>query len=113
MKNIKKIAVVILMGLIASCSSDSDNNNIEGPGENSGPSQQEIILPKEMRAVWLTTVWELDWPQQKYNEIAQKKMYIDYLDEFAKFNINTVFVQVRSMADAFYEIGRASCRGRV
>lgn len=103
MKNIKKIAVVILMGLIASCSSDSDNNNIEGPGENPGPSQQEIILPKEMRAVWLTTVWELDWPQQEYNEIAQKKMYIDYLDEFAKFNINTVFVQVRSMADAFYE----------
>ena len=104
MKNIKLIAIIITMGLFAACSS---SNNDPDPNPDPDPTPDpgtEIKLPsKDMRAVWFTTVWELDWPQKEYNVEAQKKMYIDYLDKFLEYNINTVFVQVRSMADSFFK----------
>ena len=103
-QNIKLLAIVFLMGFIAACSSDNDDNGTEGPGEKPGPpAQQDIILPKDLRAVWFTTVWELDWPTKQYNKEAQQQLYIDYLDEFKKYNINAVFVQVKSKGDAFYK----------
>lgn len=55
-----------------------------------------------MRAVWIATVFGLDWPIGQYNVAAQKKAYTDYLDQFKQLNINAVFVQVKGMADAFY-----------
>lgn len=63
----------------------------------------ELVFPKkEMRAVWITTVWELDWPQGKYDVAAQKQLYIDFLEKFQALNINAVFFQVKGMGDAFY-----------
>ena len=105
MKRIKQLVIIITMGLFAACSSSDDNFKPE-PKPEPGPEkpETEFTLPdKDMRAVWFTTVWELDWPQKIYNVEAQKKLYIKYLDSFVKYNINTVFVQVRSMADAFYK----------
>lgn len=61
----------------------------------------------EFRAVWLTTVWALDWPSQQGNtdEIAaqQQQQMIEFFDKFKEANINAVFFQVRPMADALYQ----------
>ncbi len=86
---------VLLM--MISCSKDDGDG-----GENPPPST--LTLPKkELRGVWMATVWELDWPQSVYAMEAQKKQYTDYLDKFVECNINTVFVQIRPTADAFYD----------
>ena len=105
MKNIKLIVAVFLMVFIASCSKDNgDPTKPEVPGEEPGTSTQEVIAPKrDLRAVWYTTAWGLDWPNNVYSAERQKKAYIEDLKEFKKYNINAVFVQVRSMADAFYK----------
>lgn len=58
---------------------------------------------REMRAVWIATVVNLDWPSQKgLDSETQKKEFTDMLDLFKKNNINTVIVQVRPSGDAIY-----------
>lgn len=101
-KYIELLFVLAMIGFLASCSKDDDTND-GGSGGSPEPSSQEIQLPKDLRAVWFTTVWELDWPQKQYNKEAQQKLYINYLEEFKKYNINAVFVQVKSKGDAFYK----------
>lgn len=99
--NLKKITFFCLfLLLVASC--DKKVNTEEE--ENPDPSGEKLEFPKkEMRAVWLTTVWGLDWPQGVYDENTQKQNYINFLEKFEELNINTLFVQVKSMGDALYE----------
>ncbi|MGL6021599.1 MAG: family 10 glycosylhydrolase, partial [Chitinophagaceae bacterium] len=58
---------------------------------------------REMRAVWLTTVYNLDWPSQpNLPSDIQKQEMIAYLDKIKAANLNTVIFQIRPSADAFY-----------
>lgn len=62
---------------------------------------------REMRAAWLATVSNIDWPSERGTSAAvinrQKQSLIDYLDGFARTNMNAVCIQVRSMCDAMYQ----------
>lgn len=58
---------------------------------------------KEMRAAWISTVYNMDWPSSKNNQTAQKREYIELLDKLKSVGINTVVVQVRPKADAIYK----------
>lgn len=58
---------------------------------------------QEMRAVWIATVFNIDFPSTKNNVTAQKNEFIEKLDELKAIGINTVVVQVRSNADALYK----------
>lgn len=61
---------------------------------------------REMRSAWLTTVYNIDWPETKgtgeAQVNAQKAQLCEYLDAAKNANLNTVYFQVRSMADAMY-----------
>lgn len=75
-----------------------------GGGGGSTPTTPGLQYPsKEMRAVWVTTAWGLDWPLGDYNETSQKQKYIQYLEKCQELKINTIFFQVRAMGDAYYE----------
>jgi len=71
---------------------------------------------REMRAVWLTTAWQLDWPfthvpvsngtNDEVRKIAiadQKNSLVTIFDQLQSTNMNAVFFQVRSMCDALYD----------
>ena len=58
---------------------------------------------REMRAAWIATVYRIDWPTSVNNASAQKNELIAYLDNFQAQNINTIYLQVRTMCDAFYQ----------
>lgn len=71
---------------------------------------------RDVRAVWLSTVWGLDWPSATVpaatgsNEAAreavrntQRSGLITILNKLQAANFNTVFFQVRGMSDAFYK----------
>ncbi len=62
-------------------------------------------VSQDRRAVWISTVSNLDYPNaaNKNNSEAQKREYINKLNELQKLGINTVVVQVRPKADALYE----------
>lgn len=60
---------------------------------------------KEMRAVWITTVYNSDFPSTstKGNAEAQKQELIKKLDTLKSAGINTVIFQVRPKGDALYQ----------
>jgi len=79
---------------------------------------------RDVRAVWLTTAWTLDWPtggarvpaptfapdgvtitNEAARETArnhQKNSLLSILNRLDAANINTIYFQVRPMSDAFY-----------
>lgn len=58
---------------------------------------------REMRAVWIATVANIDWPSQKnLTSKAQRDEMREMLDGLAKNNINTIVMQIRPTADTFY-----------
>lgn len=64
-------------------------------------------IPKiEIRAVWLTTIYGLDWPSKPAtNDITRKQQQQELcnkLDKLQEANFNTVFLQVRMRGDVIY-----------
>ena len=62
---------------------------------------------RELRGVWIATVWGIDWPAKQGTtpsvQQAQKAALSQILDKAADMNLNMVCFQVRGMADAMYE----------
>ncbi len=56
----------------------------------------------EIRAVWLTTNYGLDWPRNRFSQEMQKRELIGILDNLQKYHFNTVMFQVRARGEAFY-----------
>lgn len=56
---------------------------------------------REMRATWLTTVANIDWPQNTTANLQQKEMN-KMLDSLQTLKMNTVMFQVRPCCDALY-----------
>lgn len=91
--------ILLAIAFTVACSRDVPGEEPQPPG----PTDPQLIFPKkEMRAVWITTAYGLDWPMGKYDIQPQKNQYIQYLDKFKELNINTVIVQIKPMGDAFY-----------
>lgn len=101
MKKLKCIYLILLLFVFAiACNSDIPGEDEPQPPT---PTDPTLVFPKkEMRSVWITTAWGLDWPLGKYDVEPQKNQYIQYLDRFKELNINAVIVQIKPMGDAFY-----------
>ncbi len=57
----------------------------------------------EMRAVWIATVANIDWPSKPgLPSSVQKEEMIQMLDYLALAHINAIVMQIRPTADAFY-----------
>ncbi|MFD2966669.1 glycoside hydrolase family 10 protein [Sphingobacterium bambusae] len=99
-RKIFMLACSIVLLWASSCSKSSD---VPSPEPEPPTGEGALLFPKkEMRAVWMTTAWGLDWPLGDYTEAGQKQKYIQYLDKFKQMNINAIFFQVRAMGDAYY-----------
>lgn len=58
---------------------------------------------RELRAAWIATVVNIDWPSQKgLNAHEQKQEYVKLLDHLQSLGMNAIIVQVRPVADALY-----------
>ncbi len=56
---------------------------------------------REMRATWLTTVANIDWPKAT-GAAAQKEELLRMLDSIQSLKLNVVLFHIRPCADAFY-----------
>lgn len=68
---------------------------------------QDKVVPKyEYRAVWLTTIENLDWPRvlvKNPSDIARQKQELCViLDSLEELNVNTVLLQTRVRGDVIY-----------
>ena len=61
-----------------------------------------IHKKREMRAVWIATVENIDWPPKDSSTKEQQDALRTMLDQLAVNNINTVVFQIRPTADALY-----------
>lgn len=58
---------------------------------------------RELRAAWIATVMNIDWPSGKGLSVAeQQHEFVRLLDTLKAVGMNAVIVQVRPVADAFY-----------
>lgn len=86
MNNMKKVIALVLL-ISMSC----------------GVFAKKKSPKREMRAVWIATVDNIDWPSKPGLSVEeQKKELIAHLDQHKKNGMNTVIFQVRPAADAFY-----------
>ena len=58
---------------------------------------------RDLRAVRISTVYSADYHSTTNNEDAQKKEFIEKLEQAQELGLNTVVVQVRPKGDALYE----------
>ncbi len=95
--------LLAVMLVLNACKKDSATKPTPpGPIKPPVDTNAAIYPKKEMRAVWMASVFGLDWPQSVYNAAGQKQQYIEYLDKMKALNMNAVFFQVKGMGDAFY-----------
>lgn len=67
------------------------------------PGQQLPPVPREFRAVWVSTVANIDWPSRRdLSSEQQKAEIISILNHAAQMNLNAIVLQVRPAADAIY-----------
>lgn len=64
-------------------------------------SGQELYN-REFRGVWMATVGNIDWPVKGASAASQKAALMAQFDKMKEANINVVFFQVRTEADALY-----------
>lgn len=64
---------------------------------------QKTNIKTEMRAVWVATVDNIDWPDTaSVNAQLHKDAFLRLLDTHFCNGINTIIVQIRPSSDAFY-----------
>lgn len=91
LRNIARISVIFLLTIAVAI-----------------PLQISADSPKrEMRGVWLATVWGIDWPSVSGTSAEvrsrQKAEMSALLDRCEAMNLTTVFFQVRGMGDVMYK----------
>lgn len=66
-----------------------------------GAVQGSISPKREVRAVWIPTVWGLNWPKT-FDPEEQKRSLISIFDRIRNLKLNTVVLQVRARGDLLY-----------
>jgi len=58
---------------------------------------------REMRGVWIATVENIDWPSVSGLPVKQQqKELTELLELTSDYHLNTIILQIRPAADAFY-----------
>lgn len=67
------------------------------------PPPEDLMPKHEFRAVWVATVYNLDWPSSSKLSVAdQQREFVLLLEQHRRIGMNAVIVQIRPSGDAFY-----------
>ncbi len=77
-------------------------------GQGAAPARVSEAAPppiaRELRAVWVATVENMDWPSRKgLSTAAQQQELVAMLDKLVELRMNAIVFQVRPAADALYQ----------
>ncbi|HYK72072.1 MAG TPA: glycoside hydrolase family 10 protein [Pseudoneobacillus sp.] len=73
------------------------------PSVHANAEVQTTYQKRELRSVWIATVTNIDWPSKKgLSPETQKQEFTKLLDDVTEMGMNSVVVQVKPTADAFY-----------
>ncbi len=101
---IRHLLLLAFVGLMVwSCQDDEIKPEENSDNQSYDPAKDEIVVDKkEIRAAWIATYLNLDWPVTKGNVGTQKSELTAELTKCQSLNFNAVIMQVRPTADAFY-----------
>jgi uncharacterized lipoprotein YddW (UPF0748 family) len=86
------LITLLCLGCLCSCAQSRRDRGLEPPA-----------LPREMRAAWVATVANIDWPSERGLPVEQQQEeMIAILDKAVDLNLNVIILQVRTSADALY-----------
>lgn len=110
MRNLKKLVILIMVlitlnGFSSKKLTTEDRKEIISILDSYKTENDNKIAKerKEMRGIWVATVLNIDWPSKKGLSVeSQKQEFIKILDNVKEWNMNTVFVQIKPVGDAFY-----------
>lgn len=82
----------------------NDNGNYNDIEADSNAQSNDKLQKKELRAIWVATVYGLDFPSNGVTTDSRilKKEIIEMLENIQEMGFNTIYFQVRPAADAFY-----------
>lgn len=67
-------------------------------------SEQSAGLPREFRAAWVASVYNIDWPSRKGLGVDRQQAEMrSILDRLASMRMNAIILQIRPNADALYQ----------
>lgn len=84
----------------------TDTGSDTGSETDTGPAPELVTVShdRELRGVWIATVWNINWPSGQGLSAAQAQAELRaQLDVCADAGLNAVFFQVRPEADALYD----------
>lgn len=91
--------IIITFLLLICCGTELSAQHLFSPAQN-------MVPKRESRAVWLTTLYGLDWPKTRaVNEAGRKKQQEELcmiLDSLQKIHINTILLQTRVRGSMIY-----------
>lgn len=107
------VAGVTALALSAACAGAPANSKPVLPPQVPALAGQRVECPKvaapgdhagkQVRGMWIATVYGGDWPGDPEFSVEQKKAkYRKLLDAAKRLQLNTVYVQIRPAGDAFY-----------
>lgn len=71
---------------------------------DAGPARMAVSHPRELRAAWVASVFNLDWPsRQGLTATAAQAELTTLLDALVAAGANAAFLQVRPESDALYD----------
>ncbi len=67
-------------------------------------TQAQTEPAQELRGVWITTAFNIDWPSSStLSTDEQKQEFINLIETHRQNGINAIFAQIRPAAEVFYE----------
>lgn len=105
-RSVLAVAVLAPLTLLAGCDGRRSDASAPAPSAASECGRMlaaDVGTARQTRAMWITTVGNGDWPSAPGLPVArQKAEFARLLDMARAMNLNTVYVQIRPSADAFY-----------
>jgi uncharacterized lipoprotein YddW (UPF0748 family) len=70
------------------------------------PATVKVSHQREFRGVWVSSVWNLNWPSRRgLSSSEQQQEWIALCDRVAALNLNAIVLQIRAEGDALYPSG--------
>ncbi|CEJ44956.1 glycoside hydrolase family 10 protein [Umezakia ovalisporum] len=100
-----EVAVMVYQALIYLGKADKISSEYIVVPSGFVPSSETIRVGhgREFRGVWVTTVWNSDWPSKPgLSTLQQQAELVEILDGLQSLNFNALILQVRPEGDALY-----------
>ena len=97
----KRYILLLTAVLISHCAMLFAANNAPMQADE---SSQTVLPKREMRAAWIATVANIDWPSREAvgHPDLQRQKLLQLLDSIKALNMNMVIFQIRPTSDALY-----------